>query len=196
MTPTIIVLISLGLGIVIGGLSVLAFFAAKHTRAQRAEQLNPSLPKAAVNILEHLAEAAVLLDPSLSVVYANPAAQEHQLRIDDSIFTEPEFLQEMRRVIRHGAPYLRMPETPPDTTRVRAFRVKKDFVAVLLDDIGKEQRLDHVRRDFIANISHELKTPIAAISLLSEATEQASDDTEAVQRFVRSLRQELSLIHI
>src|SRR5690606_37880089 len=51
-------------------------------------------------------------------------------------------------------------------------------------------RLEEVRRDFVANISHELKTPIGAVGLLAEALESASDDPEQVRKFAKRLTKE------
>jgi two-component system sensor histidine kinase SenX3 len=53
----------------------------------------------------------------------------------------------------------------------------------MLRDESEAQRVHEVRRDFVANISHELKTPIGALSLLSEAVLEAKDDSEAVTKF-------------
>jgi two-component system sensor histidine kinase SenX3 len=56
-------------------------------------------------------------------------------------------------------------------------------VLVLIEDVSEAERLDHVRRDFVANVSHELKTPIGALSILAEAVSQARDDPAAVAHF-------------
>jgi two-component system sensor histidine kinase SenX3 len=61
---------------------------------------------------------------------------------------------------------------------------------VLIFDDSEYRRLDAVRRDFVANISHELKTPIGALSLLSEAVMGASDDPEAVTKFASRMQME------
>jgi two-component system sensor histidine kinase SenX3 len=56
-------------------------------------------------------------------------------------------------------------------------------VLALVEDRTRERRVERVRRDFVANVSHELKTPVGAIRLLSEAVGDAADDPEAVRRF-------------
>ena len=63
-------------------------------------------------------------------------------------------------------------------------------VALLLSDLTEARRLEAVRRDFVANVSHELKTPVGALTLLAEAVQDASDDPEAVQRFAARMQHE------
>jgi two-component system sensor histidine kinase SenX3 len=56
-------------------------------------------------------------------------------------------------------------------------------VLALLEDRTRERRVESIRRDFVVNVSHELKTPVGAIRLLSDAVQDAADDPEAVARF-------------
>jgi two-component system sensor histidine kinase SenX3 len=63
-------------------------------------------------------------------------------------------------------------------------------VVILIFDDSEMRRLDSIRRDFVANISHELKTPIGALSILSEAVLGASNDPEAVTRFATRMQSE------
>ena len=66
---------------------------------------------------------------------------------------------------------------------VRVARLGTRFVLLLADDRTESHRLDEVRRDFVANISHELKTPIGAVSLLAEALESARGRTGSGEAF-------------
>jgi two-component system sensor histidine kinase SenX3 len=66
------------------------------------------------------------------------------------------------------------------------------LVVILIFDDSEMRRLDAIRRDFVANISHELKTPIGALSILSEAVLGASDDPEAITRFATRMQSEAS----
>ena len=73
--------------------------------------------------------------------------------------------------------------------RVRLSRIGDlGAVVILIFDDSEAQRLDAVRRDFVANISHELKTPIGGISILSEAIAEGNDDPELVKNFSARLK--------
>jgi signal transduction histidine kinase len=56
--------------------------------------------------------------------------------------------------------------------------------------VTETRRVETVRRDFVANVGHELKTPVGAMALLAEAIEDAADDPEAVQRFAGRMTRE------
>src|SRR5689334_12988597 len=65
-----------------------------------------------------------------------------------------------------------------------------EAVGLLLADVSEQRRLEAVRRDFVANVSHELKTPVGAMSLLAEAIQDASGDPAAVDRFAGRMQHE------
>lgn len=67
---------------------------------------------------------------------------------------------------------------------------QEDLVLVIVSDESQAQRIHDVRRDFVANISHELKTPIGALLLLSEAVMGAKDDPIAVTKFADRMQSE------
>jgi two-component system sensor histidine kinase SenX3 len=74
--------------------------------------------------------------------------------------------------------------------RARAVDLGTGNVLLIVDDKTEAQRLDETRRDFMANISHELKTPVGAIGLLSEAILDNTGDVELVQKFSENVLKE------
>ena len=64
------------------------------------------------------------------------------------------------------------------------------LILVLVSDESEARRIDAVRRDFVANVSHELKTPIGALGLLSEAILGAKNDPDAVVKFATKMQNE------
>lgn len=73
---------------------------------------------------------------------------------------------------------------------VRVAPLGSQFTLLVAEDRSDVYRIDNVRRDFIANISHELKTPIGAVSLLAEALVASADDPGQVRKFAASLERE------
>jgi two-component system sensor histidine kinase SenX3 len=74
--------------------------------------------------------------------------------------------------------------------RVRAAALGTGAILILIDDLAEERRVDAVRRDFVANVSHELKTPVGALSLLAETVQAAADDPEQVRHFAERMQME------
>jgi two-component system sensor histidine kinase SenX3 len=68
--------------------------------------------------------------------------------------------------------------------RAQLFLLGGDDVGIVVEDLTEAARVDAVRRDFVANVSHEIKTPVGAIALLAEALREAREDPAAVARFV------------
>ncbi|MFZ9309848.1 MAG: sensor histidine kinase [Candidatus Nanopelagicales bacterium] len=79
---------------------------------------------------------------------------------------------------------------PEQTLRLRVSPINHFHALVFIEDLTEERRLDKVRRDFVANISHELKTPVGALALLAEAIQAGADDPEMVQHFSARMKSE------
>jgi two-component system sensor histidine kinase SenX3 len=84
----------------------------------------------------------------------------------------------------------RGPGLPSRTVTARVAPLGARLVLALVEDRTRERRVEAIRRDFVANVSHELKTPVGAIRLLSEAVHDASEDPEAVERFAGRMLKE------
>src|SRR5690606_22408851 len=82
------------------------------------------------------------------------------------------------------------PGRAPQLVQVTLTQLDSDLVLVAASDGTESMRLQSVRRDFVANVSHELKTPVAAVGLLAEAIAPAADEPDAVRRFADRLTAE------
>jgi two-component system sensor histidine kinase SenX3 len=152
------------------------------------------LSSGVIAVLETLESASVVLAPGDGVLYSSAAALQIGLIKDGRLFSE-ELLALIRVVRRTDQSQQGDVEIPrgPVGEGVKNLLVKvtplgtEGFILVLADDVSEADRIDAVRRDFVANISHELKTPIGALSILSEAVLQASDDPAMVKHFAAKM---------
>ncbi len=159
------------------------------------------LPAGLVAVLGVLSSSAVVIDSSDRVIEASEAARTLGLVKGDELVVG-ELLALARQVRRDGE--IREGEIDistggiPNRTTSFAVRVAPlgpgvgggGLVLLLVEDQTERRRVEEVRRDFVANTSHELKTPVGALALLAETVEDAADDPEAVRRFAGRMRQE------
>ena len=191
-----LVLAALALGVAIGA-GVLAILMISHGRGQRAVAVvSPQVPDGVDQVIDALESAGVVLDPSNNVVKASPGAMAFGL-VWNQALVHPELVALVDRVRRNGEPVTeeatlaRGPFGDANIhLHVRVARLGARYILLLAEDRTESYRLDEVRRDFVANISHELKTPIGAVGLLAEALVSASKEPEQVKRFAKRLRKE------
>jgi two-component system sensor histidine kinase SenX3 len=203
MDSTWSVLAALAFGILLGTGFTVVLHIAERRGQSAAKVVAPTIPDGVDQVLAVLDAAGIVLDPSNNVLRASPGALALGL-VRNQAIVHPELLELVASVRRTGEPVSReltVTRGPFGTATVQlavqAARLGTRFVLLLAEDRTEANRLDEVRRDFIANISHELKTPIASVSLLAEAIEQAADDPDRVHRFADRLAVESSrLAHI
>jgi two-component system sensor histidine kinase SenX3 len=148
-------------------------------------------------VLTALRSSAVVLGVDDRVLRASPAAYATGLVRGDQFLMEP--LVALAGRVRRGGQAreveLELPRGPlggkPLAVVARVAPLgTQGQVLVLVEDRTEAHRIDAVRRDFVANVSHELKTPVGAMGLLAEALLDASDDPEAVRRFAGRMQHE------
>ena len=169
------------------------------TERQQAARLPPGV----ASVLAVLSSSAVVLDNHDCVLSASAAARSFGLVKGDQLMMG-ELLALARQVRRDGE--IREGEIEVSGSafggRRTSFAVRVaplgssvgggGLILLLAEDQTESRRVEEVRRDFVANISHELKTPVGALALLAETMEEAAEDPEAVRRFAGRMRQEAS----
>ena len=153
------------------------------------------LPMLLLNTLNQLDGASLIIAPGEIAIFANLEAEKLGILRDGRIQSE-ELLASIRVVRRTNVKQTGTIEIArgPIGEGKREITVnviplsQGELVLVMLRDESEAQRVHEVRRDFVANISHELKTPIGALSLLSEAVMEAKDDSESVTKFASRMQ--------
>jgi two-component system phosphate regulon sensor histidine kinase PhoR len=146
-------------------------------------------------ILASMQEGVLLLDQRLETAFANAALERHLgARPASAAQLYPIDVREIvRRVASSSEPATVEVErsAPARWLRVTAAPAGEGAVLVVVTDVTDARRLERVRRDFVANASHELKTPAASIQAAAETLlAVARDDPSAVPRFASQLERE------
>lgn len=157
----------------------------------------PAVPPGIATVLSVLRSSALVVDETDEVLKASAAAYAFGLVRGNRVAVE-ELADLIRQVRRDGQ--IRETELvlaqrsghPGRSTYVtaRVAPLSSRLVLALVDDRTRERRVESIRRDFVANVSHELKTPVGALNLLAEAVQEAADDPEAVTRFAGRMQTE------
>lgn len=183
-------------GLLLGVFGLVAFRASQRRRLVLPEVLEPTLPEGTAEVLSIVGRAFVVVDEVDGVVRANPAAYAYGL-VRGHTVVHQQLLDLAARVRADGVIEEKQFELPRGplgqgaiVVHVRVAPLADRYVLVLADDRTEITRTEEIRNDFVANVSHELKTPVGAISLLSEAIEDAAGDEVAVKRFTKRLHKE------
>jgi two-component system sensor histidine kinase SenX3 len=155
----------------------------------QAQPSLPPLPEIALETARAFGGYAIVVTPSHQVVYrsddAAPLPWFHAgelihpglVRLVDEAWADRETVTDS------------FTEEPGPITQaeVRATRLADRYVLVTVADMTETAKAREIRHDFIANIGHELRTPITAVDLISSTLDAAADDPETVRRFSRRL---------
>ncbi|GAA1103405.1 MULTISPECIES: ATP-binding protein [Nesterenkonia] len=196
MDPLLIAALSGVVGLALGVVGMYAFRVSEAQRGAGIDVDEPSMPAGATEVLASLGLAYIVVDTVDGVVRANPAAYAFGL-VRGHTVVHQQLLALTARVRGDGVIIDQEHELARglqgETSLVVHLRVAPlgdEYILVLADDRTEFSRIEAVRNDFVANVSHELKTPVGAISLLAETIEDAADDDVAVRRFTQRLHKE------
>jgi two-component system phosphate regulon sensor histidine kinase PhoR len=154
-------------------------------------------------LFQYMADGVLVLNADDRVELANPAADRLLRRAAvpgrpvTSAIRDPDMLQVVRAAhdaspVRHPVE-LRDPDGRRSWVQVVATQLPSEHrILVLLQDVTELRHAETVRRDFVANVSHELKTPVASLKALVETLEDgALQDPECGPDFLRRMHVEV-----
>ena len=195
-------LVALVVGLVLGGVTVgMVLLRVRAPRVADPQVLSPHEASLTRRLVDLMDPAVVVVGVDDSVVLANPAARALGIVRGSRLLVHE--LVDLSQAVRASGSRradVRLPGnlagSGPRLVGVHGVRLDSGTipapgpVALVLQDVTEARRVEAVRRDFVANVGHELKTPVGALALLAEAIEGAADDPEAVQRFAARIAHE------
>ena len=185
--PTTQALLAALLGAGVAGTAIFAWMISDRIQHRPEPTEEPLLPPGIATVLSVLRSSAVVVGEDDVVLKASAPAYALGLVRGNALVSSDlaGLVDQVRRdgTIRETELLMRRPGMSPRHVTARVAPLSSRLVLALVEDRTRERQVDAVRRDFVANVSHELKTPVGAIRLLAEAVNDAADDPEAVQRF-------------
>ena len=195
MDPTTQALLFALLGAVLGAGVVLAWRVSEQQRLRIPPHEEPAVPAGVATVLSVLRSSALVVNENDEVLKASAPA--HALGLVRGKELAVDELADLVRQVRRDGQIRETEFTltqrgghPPVHVTARVAPLSSRLVLALVEDRTRERRVEAIRRDFVANVSHELKTPVGAINLLAEAVREASDDPAAVKRFADRMQKE------
>ena len=200
----VIVLCSAALALAVAAAWLLRSAARDRAVARQPVRVRPvfsSIQPLSALVVEALDNGVVVVDAQDRVVLLNPAARRMNI-VDVDRLSFPGLAEVADRARARGEHVTQIVDLPvgrlgrePIALSVTAVPLQTDddrvgAVGLMLADMSEHRRLEAVRRDFVANVSHELKTPVGALTLLAEAVQDAADDPDAVARFAVRMQHE------
>jgi two-component system sensor histidine kinase SenX3 len=168
-------------------------------RRQEGENLEAPevLPQVLLKTLQSLESESLIIIPGEQILFQSPGITNFAIVKEERITSEDlmALIRVARRTNETHRSRIEIARGPIGAGK-REFEVSvsplndEGMVLVLISDQSEARRIDAVRRDFVANVSHELKTPIGALGLLSEAILGAKDQPDAVVKFASRMQME------
>jgi two-component system sensor histidine kinase SenX3 len=185
------IILGMLLGALLGGTTIYFLVKAKN----KPEQQNPTSTSSSnliLKLIQSLPDIVIWVDGDNKIKYASEVALSLNIAREDKIQIDAlETLISMARKI--DEPLIRKVKAkrPLGIAKLNldtwVMRLERGEVLLWAQNNSVVSRVETMRRDFVANISHELKTPVGALSLLAEAIEESGKDSESIQKFAKRI---------
>ena len=189
----VVAVLALVIGVVVG--AGLTPRIAERRQRRETEQSGITVSEMLAHIVSLSPVGIVVVDTYRDVVYTNDRARELGL-VRDRLLDDRAWLAAQRTLATGDdvevdlSPRKRAPGRSGLSVRGHVRLLTEDdrrFAVVYVDDESEQARMEATRRDFVANVSHELKTPVGAMGVLAEALLASAEDSETVHRFAEMM---------
>jgi two-component system sensor histidine kinase SenX3 len=179
------------LGALLGGTTIYFLVTPKNKPEQQNLTSNSSR-NLILKLIQSLPDIVIWVDGDNKIKYASEVALNLNIAREDKIQIEAlETLISMARKIDEPLIKKVKAKRPLGIAKLNldtwVMRLERGEVLLWAQNNSVVSRVETMRRDFVANISHELKTPVGALSLLAEAIEESGKDSESIQKFAKRI---------
>jgi two-component system sensor histidine kinase SenX3 len=185
------IILGMLLGALLGGTSIY-FLVKPKSEPEQPNQTSNSSRNLILKLIQSLPDIVIWVDGDNKIKYASEVALSLNIAREDKIqIDELETLISIARKI--DEPLIRKVKAkrPLGIAKLNletwVMRLERGEVLLWAQNNSVVSRVETMRRDFVANISHELKTPVGALSLLAEAIEESGKDSESIQKFAKRI---------
>jgi len=185
------IILGMLLGALLGGATIY-FLINTNNKPEQQNPTSNSSRNLILKLIQSLPDIVIWVDGDNKIKYASEVALNLNIAREDKIQIDAlETLISMARKI--DEPLIRKVKAkrPLGIAKLNldtwVMRLERGEVLLWAQNNSVVGRVETMRRDFVANISHELKTPVGALSLLAEAIEESGKDSESIQKFAKRI---------